>query len=462
MLSQKENLMHSARTSALRRDLGDGLVLRWSNAEDAERIATLHSLVHRENADAPPNAHYMRQIRGLMHGDYPLMGPQDFGIIEDTSKEGHPVVASTCLWKHTWTYEGIPFGVGRPEAVATHPDYRHRGLIRALFELVHARSEAEGDLVQAITGIAYFYRQFGYEYALELEDRRATPLALIPKAAGGEPDLYAFRETTLDDIPLMEELYQRRQQHSIVSDRPTRQQWLYEIDTWRQHSDPRHSFTFQMIVDAHGETVGFVACDAQRRGRALGVWLLEVVEGVNMQRAMPSVLRALHAYSLSLKPILPNTEACQEISFSLGTTHPVHELLGEALDRPREPPYAWYIRVKNRPAFLLHIAPALERRLATSPVAGLSQQITLNFYREGLRMVFERGRLVAAEDWRTPIYGPAADAAFPPLVFLQVLFGHRSIEALRHIFPDVWFSDEVRPVLKVLFPTQPSFVFGWN
>lgn len=94
------------------------------------------------------------------------MGPTDFAVIEDTSKEGRPIVACTCGWRHTWTYEGIPFQVGRPEMVATDPAYRHCGLIRALFEIVHARSAAQGDLVQAITGINYFYRQFGYEYAL--------------------------------------------------------------------------------------------------------------------------------------------------------------------------------------------------------------------------------------------------------------------------------------------------------
>lgn len=454
--------MHTASSSSFRRDLGDGLVLRWSTTEDTERIATLHSLVHREKADAPPNAHYSRQVRGLMNGDYPLMGPQDFGIIEDTRKEGNPVVASTCLWKHTWTYEGIPFGVGRPEAVATDPAYRHRGLIRALFEMVHARSEAEGDLVQAITGIAYFYRQFGYEYALELEDRRATPLALIPKGSEGEPELLTFREATVHDIPVMEALYTRRRKSSIVAELPTHHQWLYEIETWKKHPELRHTFTFQMIVNAAGETVGFVACDAYRRGRALGVWLLEFVEGVNRQTAMSSVLRALHAYGLGIEPILPDTPAFQEISFSLGTTHPVHELLGEALDHSREPAYAWYIRVKDLPAFLMHIAPALEQRLATSPVVGLSQEIKLDFYRGGLRMVFERGRLVGAEDWQAPVYGSAAHGAFPPLVFLQVLFGHRSIEALRNVFPDVWVSDEARPVLETLFPTRPSFVFGWN
>src|SRR5579883_617807 len=145
--------MHITDNRSWRRDLGNGLVMRWSTAEDGEKIADLHGLVHRQQEDAAPNDHYIRQIRGLVNGDHPLMGPQDFAIVEDTGREGEPVVASTCLWQHTWAYEGIPFGVGRPEAVATHPEYRRLGLIRALFELVHARSEARGDLVQAITGI---------------------------------------------------------------------------------------------------------------------------------------------------------------------------------------------------------------------------------------------------------------------------------------------------------------------
>ncbi len=60
--------------------------------------------------------------------------------------------------------------------VATDARYRNRGLVRALFEMIHARSSAEGHLVQAITGIPYFYRQFGYEYVLDLDGSRILPV----------------------------------------------------------------------------------------------------------------------------------------------------------------------------------------------------------------------------------------------------------------------------------------------
>ena len=455
--------MLTAISTSYRRDLGDGLVLRWSTDEDTERIAALHSMVHRDKAEDPSNTNVKRVIHRLMNGDHPLMGPNDFGVIEDTGKEGNPVVACTCLWKHTWTYEGIPFSIGRPEMVATDPAYRNRGLIRALFEMVHERSEAEGDLVQGITGIAYYYRQFGYEYALELEDRRATPISLIPKAKESERESEPFtlREATGEDIPEIVGLYNRRRASSIVSESITRKQWLYEIETWKEHPELGHAFNFQMIVDAAGQTAGFVATDARRRDKGLGVWLLEFVQGVNVQTAMPSVLRALHSYGLNMELGRPDAPPLSEVGFYLGTTHPVHEVLGDDLDRAREPPYAWYVRVKDLPAFLMHIAPALEKRLATSPVVGHTGEIKLDFYRGGLRMVFEQGRLAVAEHWRVPLYDSNASGGFPPLVFLQVLFGHRSIEALRQAFPDVWVSDEARPVLKALFPTRPSFVFGW-
>jgi hypothetical protein len=216
-----------------------------------------------------------------------------------------------------------------------------------------------------------------------------------------------------------------------------------------------------MIVDAGGRTVGFVALDTRRRSKELCIWLLEFAKGVNVQAVMPSVLRALASYGLGLELVRPDVPPLTEMNFYLGSTHPIYEVLGHELQPALEPPYAWYVRVKDLPAFILHIAPALEKRLAASPVVGHSGDIRLDFYRGGLRMVFEQGRLTGVEPCWAPLYGSDVSGGFPPLVFLQVLFGHRSIEALRHSFPDVWVSEEVRPVLGTLFPTRPSFVFGW-
>src|SRR3569832_712508 len=153
-----------------RRDLGGGLVLRWSTAADLERIQELYGHVYREAQDSPPSPGVLANTRDLMSGKHPQIGPGDFALVEDTERGA--AVALTCLMKAVWEYGGIPCGVGRPELVATAPEYRERGLIRAIFELIHARSAASGAMVQGITGIPYYYRLFGYEYALDLAGER--------------------------------------------------------------------------------------------------------------------------------------------------------------------------------------------------------------------------------------------------------------------------------------------------
>ena len=139
-------------------------------------------------------------------------------------------------------------------------------------------------------------------------------------------------------------------------------------------------------------------------------------------------------------------------------THPLYDALGQALAPYYEPPSAWYIRVPDLPVFIWHVAPVLERRLAASPVARYTGELRVTFYRSGLRMAFDSGRLLQVEPWRAPDFGSAPDAGFPALVFLQLLLGYRSLGNLRQTFPDVWASQNVALLLDSLFPARASWV----
>jgi hypothetical protein len=140
-----------------------------------------------------------------------------------------------------------------------------------------------------------------------------------------------------------------------------------------------------------------------------------------------------------------------------GSQHPCYDLFRNALPDRRDP-YAWYIRVPDLPAFLRTIAPALERHIAGSDIVGYSGEIKLNFYRSGLRLVLERGRLTSVEAWQ-PTPADEGQAAFPDISFLQLVFGYRSFEALEQSYADCWCpGDEARSVLGVLFPQKASSV----
>jgi hypothetical protein len=111
--------------------------------------------------------------------------------------------------------------------------------------------------------------------------------------------------------------------------------------------------------------------------------------------------------------------------------------------------------------FLRHIAPALERRLANSAAAAYTGELTLDFYRSGLHMVFDKGHITHIEPWRAPTYENNADATCPALVFLQLLFGYRSLDELRYAFPDVRVEKSWSEVLlNALFPKKFSWVPG--
>jgi GNAT superfamily N-acetyltransferase len=434
------------------RDLGDGLTLRWSRAEDTEGIAALTSNVFREAEDEPANAEMAAYTRALMSGDHPLLTAGDFAVVEERATGR--IVACSCLLRQTWRFGGVEFSVGRPELVATDPAFRRRGLIRAIFGALHERSDGRGDLAQAITGIPYFYRQFGYEYALDLAAKRYVALSDIPDAPAERPDTVSLRAATEADLSFLSALYERACRHTLVSAAIPAEYWRFQLTT-PPVSDA--GWRLLVITDAADGDLGFLNLQPFRSRSTFMVRQLEVASGVGMHALALPVLRQLKRIGQTLGTFKPEAPATS-VNFRLGREHPWYEALGRRLAPRGRPPYAWYVRIADLPRFVWHIRPVLERRLESSIMAGYSGDLRLDFYRGGLRLVFADGKLTQAGPWQTPAWGPGDDAAFPPLVFTQLLLGYRDLDALRAAYPDVRCQEDKEPLLRALFPAATSIV----
>jgi hypothetical protein len=440
-----------------RRELGDGLVARWATPADTERIIAFNGLVFRNAAEDPPSRGVMAQTRDWLSGRHPLVGVEDFAIVEDTARGA--LVASTCLTRQTWQYDGVRFDVGRPELVATDPDYRNRGLVRAIFDLIHARSAALGQVAQAITGIPYFYRQFGYEYALDLDAGRRAYLATIPDAEEGKPEPYRLRPATEADLPFIMALYDRRRAPYLLSTAVPEDFWRSTFGAPRD--DYNMQWCLQVIVDAAGPADaprGYVQHGSKRWGPELVVWDVAVEDGLSLHAVALPVLRTLRDLGAATPPG-QSDRPYSGLALMLGREHPFYAAIGEEVAPGVHSPYAWYVRIPDLPGFLRLIAPVLERRLATSAFAGHTGELRLDFYRGGLRLTLRDGGLAGIEPWRRPAWGERQNAGFPPLVFLQLLLGWRSLAELDATYPDVLASDaEARALLDTLFPKRPSWV----
>jgi hypothetical protein len=433
------------------RDLGDGLILRHAERDDAEALAQFDGAVFRQPESTGVHQGVVASILDLATRPHPTFQVGDFLIVEDTRTKR--IVSSCNLISQTWAYEGVRFGVGRPEVVATDLDYRKRGLVRAQFAVLHQWSAARGELVQGITGIPYYYRQFGYEMAMPLGGGRSGMVHDIPLLKEGESDPFEVRPAVAEDLAFINELYEQGARRSLVYCPRSAEQWRYELDGCSPGNMDR--LDLRIIQAADNTRLGFLAHRPFAAGNRLDMLLYELTDGVSWLAVTPSVLRYLkttgEAASTAQAPF-------RQFTFMMGLDHPAYQVIPSRLPAT-EPAYAWYIRVPDLPAFICRLTPVLEQRIACSLARGYNGELRISFYRSGLVLGWEQGKLVKVEPWH-PGARDWGVPRFPELTFLQLLFGKCTLEELMLIYPDCsGGSDRDSLLLRALFPRKASNVW---
>ena len=440
------------------RDLGDGLVLRWATTDDVDQLVAFNTTVHADGPEQPATK-VGAWVADLLGGRHPVVTPADFTVVVDTEalENGkQKLVSSLTLFSQTWRYDGIEFGFGQPELVGTLPGYRRRGLIRAQMDAVHELSRSRGELVQGITGIPWYYRLFGYEMTVNLGGGRSLLWARQGKDALKPHSTYRMRAATLDDVPLLQELYARATRHSHLCWARSEAMLVHMMTGQQQASDKYREFR---IVEEEGseselgELLGYYVLEQRRSGYRVNE--VAVAEGKSMRELGLFIAGSLgqeaEAYNAGVgKPITA-------VNFGLGEEHPLYTALGNQLER-LDQPYAWYMRVPDVAAFLTHVQPVLERRLRASVMAGHSGELKLNLMQSYFKLQFEKGSFVKIAPYEPNAFYDG-DVFLPDQTFLHLLFGHRTIAELNSVRKDCWAKGvETNVLMDALFPKQPASI----
>ncbi len=438
----------------MQKQLADGLILRSlseGHASDREGLPEIYADVNCENDPDLIKEGARSWTRDLMDG-HPTVTLDDIFVIVDPAQDNR-VVSATLLIPQTWRYEDIEISVGRPELVATYPEYRGRGLVRALFEAVHERSAALGHQVQVITGIPYFYRQFGYTMAVDLGEHAYYPLAKIKPPKPDYQPAFTLRPATGDDIPNMMRWHSEMARNRLLTEVKSPEVWRYEA-----FGRSRSSFTcveYQIIVDAQGQGVGYLE-------------LFVLLEGDDEIRCSGYVVGAESSYLETFEDTMRGIKDWAQTTFNMAPPFVIFGCgLHEAIDMlieysesghvlKRE--YMWYIRVPQMIPFLKHIQPVLEQRLEGSGAQGYTGELKIGFYDlTGIRFAFERGKITGIE----PISGKDGyDISFPWHLFWNVVFGQHRPDEIREVLPDVWATGKGAVLLEALFPKRKSWLKG--
>src|SRR5262249_46607935 len=290
--------------------------------------------------------------------------PGDCTIVADAATGA--IVSCLHLVSQAWTYGGVPIAVGQPELIGTLPQLRGRHLVRKQFEVVHAWSAARGHQMQVISGIPWFYRQFGYELAIErgggprLGRHFVTPSPAPPAA-------WHVRAATVEDAPFLAEASGLAAARSLLHVPRDAALWRFELTGRSADSAQRRQVH---ILQRDGQPVGYVAHGLEPfNSGTLVVTQFEVIPGFSWREAWLAALGPLFAAGDALTAHTP-AGRCTALGFwLLGREHPLYRVFNF---QDWDIHYALYARVPDLAGFLRAVTPALELRLAASACAGHS------------------------------------------------------------------------------------------
>lgn len=417
-------------TTPYYRPLADNFVMKSvRDHADAERLAIFNGQIFGESV-----AQMTRRL--IFH--HPMTRLEYWLYIEDESTG--QIVSSLALIPHQWRCEEVTLKAGEMGIVGTLESHRNRGLVRALAAR-HRELLVEGGFdLSPIQGIPYFYRQFGYAYALPLEAGWHLENRDVPEPSPDDLKGYSFRPATYEDIPGLMRLYSESTQPLDIAAVRDQAIWRYLLaDSTGAATDGQ----VWMVLDADGQPIGYFRIVFE----GFGAGLIVGETSRFSYKATPVVLH--HLKTLAIERGKPGIRFNLPVSNDLLRTAQGYG----AADRGT---WHWQIMIPDIPRLLTRLKPVLERRIAASPFAGLTQTVCLNLYREAYDLDFADGQLrvvnaVGYREW--------SDIRIPPLALPPLLLGYRSREELAKVNPDVGVSGQAAHLIDVLFPKLAGFIY---
>lgn len=363
---------------------------------------------------------------------HPKMTRNNFFVIKHKDK----MVSTINLIPVTWSIGGKRLKVAEMGHVGTIHEYRGKGLIQRLIDEYHKEVLRQGYDIAVIEGIPYFYRQFGYEYALPLLEETSIRLEEIPEWKTN----VKIRPFVEEDLPRAKRLLEQSQRKFYVHIVRDETVWKTQQKT-NIASDPE---PFQgYVVEDHGETIAYFRIREIPKEKQLLVTEITEVDQLTAQ----AVLSFLKNHG--------NQHSLENLSANISYEEPFAQYLVSLGALKRVPPYAWQIRIMDYVNIFQKLKPLFEHRLANSMYNRLTETLNFNFRLFTVQVTAANGKIT---DIRKIDKGERSPICLNPLAFVQLLMGYRNRQELEETVPDIRIAISHRHLIDTLFPKMPSYI----
>ena len=446
-----------SQTPTILERISDDLVLRTATPEDADNLFDFHEEVFMHEESGTRAWWIAEWAKDLITKPHPTFSPSDCLIVEDTRNQ--TIASSTLYLTQEWHTDGATFSIGRPEIVGTRTPYRNQGLIRKQFDIMHQWADQRGHDITVVNGIPHYYRQFGYDMALNDLANRQSRIQAFPRWNPDEERPYVLRPPAEDDIPFITQLLSQSADRSLYNSVFKPEEVRYIVFDRNPRSGARWSTAMLCRNSSNGPTdpIGVIFYALVIAIDQATITRIEMADTKYWRRAMPALLREFEQLARKEGDNHPDPErTIKSVKTELQPNHPALIFDEGALGPEPDSTYAWYVRVPDLPRFIHKLAPALNKRLAASAHAGLHGLVSIQLGKQSIGIRFNNGRVDDVTDM-PGLNRNDANASFPNGNWNQILFGWRSVKDILRTDADANVKSKAdADLVQTLFPHKRS------
>lgn len=354
-------------------------------------------------------------------------------VVFFAAKYGEEVVGTLCIIDFPVKVEDVALKTAELGIVATDERYRNLGINSKLTELFFEKAAELGYEMIVIEGIPYFYRRYGFDYAVKMG---GDSLSLDGKDFAESPDI-TVRKATPEDVGFIFENHRKTNEKVGVRSIMEKEVILSQCFDYESPETGRDAF----IIEKSGEKAGYFILSKDPDGYTI--------------TDIPDMDFGLYE---AVMAFLKGDSKISERKSALTARIPeplkfIDYLKGYGAKRQRG--YAWQIKIADDFEFLKKIKPLLEKRLENSNFAGESFEFRYNNFGELIKFSIDRGKIGFEREPFRPNWEFNVPREIAPKLFL----GCNTLGELIDFYPDCYADEKIVGVLNTLFPRLSSYFY---
>ncbi|MCK4718156.1 MAG: GNAT family N-acetyltransferase [Thermoplasmata archaeon] len=352
--------------------------------------------------------------------------------VEDGIVVGHAMIIPRRLCWHGAHVEADEIGF-----VATHPAYQRRGIMTALLRKTMLYLQDRRRAISIIYGIPYFYRGFGYEYAI-LDDTFG-PFSTIPlskiKGKG-----FSARPPKPGDVNRLNKLFEKASQPMGLYAPRGPAEWYFQ-EALIASSEGGGSVVFTN----KNRIKGYARYEHTSRGL-----VVRELAGEGMGKKEGKM-----EYLASLKTLARKEE--KELCLCLPPIHPLLGTVSGLGGERRSIHYGAYVKMISLKGLLHALREPMDRNMK-SRGNEFTGSLFLDIYEQSATISFEQGKIAGIQEGKK---GADIHIRVPPNIIVKLATGYSGVEDIAGIC-DVLASSEGLALLGDLFPRAIPYIWFYD